>query len=1314
MSSSNIARAVVTYGTNNLTGIANIANQSISYSTARSNKSDSIIATTVGASSVAAGYAEGVASAASYASKGSAYSGKLAGAGNLLGLVQVGVNLKNNDYDASKLTAGDLLNIAGALTMFVPGGQVLGVAIAVGGAVYSIYENKHGAITVGDITDYWLDKLEDSKIFDDYKNPVNRDGKYHIYDPLILDLDGDGIETVSHNGYKGALFDHDGDGIRTASGWVASDDGLLVVDRNGDGIINDGKELFGDSSVLKDGTKAAHGYAALAEYDSNGDGVVDAKDADFDKLRVWRDLNQDGVSQKEELFTLEEVGVQSLNVAYQDTNQNLGNGNRLAQEGSYTGKDGNVRKMGDLLFGNNTLYSRYSQSVNLTDEQRAAANLQGIGRLRDLREAAALSPALAAALQAYTKAETKAQQKALLDDLVDKWAQTDPNYSVGTRFSAPMLRTANEGVALTPGQEQAMLLAGGVSDEYKEKLHELRTKIAALDAFSGEKSSVIYVQSKEQMESFLKTVRETYSKLTDNVYENLLFQTRLQPYLNKIGLKLENGEFKLDFTDVAALFGEVYARSPEKAFVDLGEFLAYSKISSGDNAFTELSSLMAQYSLDAIHSGTFEQYAEALGKEAMEKLGHKTGTEKDDSLYGNELANFITGGAGDDAISGYGGNDILHGGAGNDTLNGGSGNDTLHGGVGNDTLNGDTGSDRLVGGAGNDTLNGGHYEADTYVFEKGHGKDVVSEYGSQTEHTDTLRFEGAKFADAVFDRSGNHLIVKAYGGEDQVTINDFFYSEFYRYARFAFDDKTVSLDEASLTVKGGAENDKLYGWKTDDLLDGGDGNDSLDAGGGSDILNGGKGNDVLNGGDGSDILNGGEGNDELNGGSGKDKLHGGLGNDTLNGGHYDADTYVFEKGHGKDVVSDYGSQTEHTDTLRFEGAKFADAVFDRSGNHLIVKAYGGEDQVTINDFFYSEFYRYARFAFDDKTVTFDDAGLMMKGRDINETLNGWSTHDVIDGGAGNDTLNGGSGNDTLHGGVGNDTLNGDTGSDRLVGGAGNDTLNGGHYEADTYVFEKGHGKDVVSEYGSQTEHTDTLRFEGAKFADAVFDRSGNHLIVKAYGGEDQVTINDFFYSEFYRYARFAFDDKTVSLDEASLTVKGGAENDKLYGWKTDDLLDGGDGNDSLDAGGGSDILNGGKGNDVLNGGDGSDILNGGEGNDELNGGSGKDKLHGGLGNDTLNGGHYDADTYVFEKGHGKDVVSDYGSLLEHTDTLLFENAVFSDAVFSRSGNDLVVKAYGGDDQVSLQNYFSSKNYQYAQFTFADKTVSAEEAVNGIL
>lgn len=138
-----------------------------------------------------------------------------------------------------------------------------------------------------------------------WQDSVNRDGKYQVYDPLVLDLDGDGIETVGAQGCKGALFDHNKDGIQTATGWVASDDGLLVIDLNSDGIINNGSELFGDSAVLKDGSNAAHGYAALKEFDSNADGMVDAKDENFDKLRVWRDLNQDGISQEGELFTLE-------------------------------------------------------------------------------------------------------------------------------------------------------------------------------------------------------------------------------------------------------------------------------------------------------------------------------------------------------------------------------------------------------------------------------------------------------------------------------------------------------------------------------------------------------------------------------------------------------------------------------------------------------------------------------------------------------------------------------------------------------------------------------------------------------------------------------------------------------------------------------------------------------------------------------------------------------------------------------------------------------------------------------------------------
>src|SRR5262249_23306920 len=69
-------------------------------------------------------------------------------------------------------------------------------------------------------------------------------------DPLTLDLDGDGIESVGINSTNPITFDHDGDGIRTGTGWISSDDGFLVLDRNGNGTIDSGRELFGDSTPV--------------------------------------------------------------------------------------------------------------------------------------------------------------------------------------------------------------------------------------------------------------------------------------------------------------------------------------------------------------------------------------------------------------------------------------------------------------------------------------------------------------------------------------------------------------------------------------------------------------------------------------------------------------------------------------------------------------------------------------------------------------------------------------------------------------------------------------------------------------------------------------------------------------------------------------------------------------------------------------------------------------------------------------------------------------------------------------------------------
>lgn len=240
-----------------------------------------------------------------------------------------------------------------------------------------------------------------------------RDAIAKVYDPLTLDLDGNGIETLASNGHKGALFDHDKNGIRTATGWVGKDDGFLVYDRNGDGVVNDGGELFGDNTLLKNGERATNGYQALADLDDNGDGKVDAADSAFAKLRVWRDLNQDGISQQGELLTLDEARVKALNLTNKNSNRDLGNGNSLAEEGTYTDSDGNKKQMGDLNLAADHFHSRYADSLPLTDEQQQAPNLRGSGRVRDLREAAARSPELAEALQQYKNAATKEEQLTL-------------------------------------------------------------------------------------------------------------------------------------------------------------------------------------------------------------------------------------------------------------------------------------------------------------------------------------------------------------------------------------------------------------------------------------------------------------------------------------------------------------------------------------------------------------------------------------------------------------------------------------------------------------------------------------------------------------------------------------------------------------------------------------------------------------------------------------------------------------------------------------------------------------------------------------
>jgi hypothetical protein len=164
--------------------------------------------------------------------------------------------------------------------------------------------------------------------------------------PLILDLDGNGVRTLALE--AGVRFDLHADGNQVATGWVGRGDGLLALDRNHDGTINDGGELFGTSTASAGG-KARDGFAALADIDANGDGVVDRQDAQFGDLRVWVDANADGVSQSGELRTLDALGIASMSVGATGTSE-LDNGNWIGLRSSYTTTDGGVHQVADVWF----------------------------------------------------------------------------------------------------------------------------------------------------------------------------------------------------------------------------------------------------------------------------------------------------------------------------------------------------------------------------------------------------------------------------------------------------------------------------------------------------------------------------------------------------------------------------------------------------------------------------------------------------------------------------------------------------------------------------------------------------------------------------------------------------------------------------------------------------------------------------------------------------------------------------------------------------------------------------------------------------
>lgn len=156
----------------------------------------------------------------------------------------------------------------------------------------------------------------------------NCDGIDDIYQcdsPIVVDLAGDGFQLT--DAVNGVMFDLNADGVLKQLPWIAagSDDAWLVLDRNGNGVIDDGTELFGNFSPQPP-SRDPNGFLAIGVFDGldaggNGDGWIDAGDRIFLELRLWCDVNHDGVSQVNELRSLSDAGVGRMSFDYRASPQ---------------------------------------------------------------------------------------------------------------------------------------------------------------------------------------------------------------------------------------------------------------------------------------------------------------------------------------------------------------------------------------------------------------------------------------------------------------------------------------------------------------------------------------------------------------------------------------------------------------------------------------------------------------------------------------------------------------------------------------------------------------------------------------------------------------------------------------------------------------------------------------------------------------------------------------------------------------------------------------------------------------------------------
>jgi Ca2+-binding RTX toxin-like protein len=1148
--------------------------------------------------------------------------------------------------NASALVAGRLASLAVApLLLAGPVGITLAVALVLGAGLAGDQAGAQLSSWLQNATGDWTPDYQ-RQLQERFDMPTPGFGC-----PLILDLDGDGVETISWQ-QSGVFFDHDGNRFAERTGWVSPDDALLVHDLDGDGQIRSGAELFGNNTLLPNGSRAANGFAALRVHDLDGNGRIDAADPVWSRLRLWRDGDGDGAVDPGELSALGSQGVHSLSTAYTNSSELDGAGNAHRQIGTYTTSTGSQRALRDIWFAVNPAWSRAADIQRVDASVAVLPDIPGMGLVPSLHQAMARdgSGRLRDLVQRWVAGDATVRSS-LLDSLLFHWA--------GVQSVDP--RSYGSGIA--EGRKVAALEAF-LADRYRDG--------AVPDAFGA-----------SQLELAFDALRR-------RVAARLILQVDLAPMLLAFHPEPSNGAppqaLNVD-AGVAMLRDhllkgnpEAQARALSAAITELGrepmapliEGARLAALSAPDNLFLPLLAIGAQ--------NVIRQNAGPGG------LG---GGDAGELLVGNDHYAFISGRGGDDILVGGPGFDALFGGAGRNTFvfGHGDGRDRIPA----ENLVGQEASNTLAFRAGirpEDLLFQREMWGDLAISIAGSTDQVVIEdfrlpeaptsfhtiqhlrwitfadgtrwseedlrlwLSKGTDGADVL--EGDYHADTMRGGAGNDLI-RSFGGDDLLDggsgsdvleggtgsdtylirrgegrdmINDLSFLEahrdvvrfgpgigpgnvrFYRSNTERISDLRVEIDgdPQALTIRGfflggGPENFWSYSveefrfedgsvWTDEQirtrLLAGTAESQFLVGYFGDDTIQGLDGHDRIFGSGGHDRLEGGNGDDRLHGDEGDDHLVGGPGNDWLDGGS-GSNVYVFEGEVGRDVIA--------------------------SRNHLLERN-PGRIQI-LGSVLAPEAIRLRRMGNDLEIVeSGSTAGHAVLVQDffrdhssanrLNpvQSISWWGGPSwdlaTIDSRVSN-LYRGGSGDDQLTGTADHDFLEGFAGDDTLHGGAGNDRLDGGE------------GIDTASWAGSVTDVTVDLSLAYALETGGGMDGLVAIENLRGGNGHDRLLGNG-----------------------GNNRIDGGAGNDTLHGGLGDDRLDGGEGIDTASwAGSPTPVtvdlsLTGpqatGAGMDTLvaienlQGGDGHDRLLGNGGDNRIDGGAGNDTLHGGLGDDRLDGG----------------------------------------------------------------------------------------------